>query len=92
MTQRAKGCCEYCLSQLDFSPTKFSIDHIVPKSRGGDDSRDNLALACQGCNNHKHTATTATDPVSGQVVALFHPRRDTWTQHFAWSDAALCME
>lgn len=86
VTQRAKDCCEYCLSQLDFSPTGFSIDHIVPKARGGDDSLDNLALACQGCNNYKHTATTATDPVSGQVTDLFHPRRDMWTQHFAWSD------
>lgn len=86
VTRRAKDCCEYCLSQLDFSPSQFSVNHIVPKARGGDDALDNLALACQSCNNHKHTATSAIDPVSGQLVALFHPRRDRWTQHFAWSD------
>lgn len=47
---------------------------------------DNLAFARQCCNNHKYTKTGGVDPVSGEFVPLFHPRRDTWSDHFIWSD------
>lgn len=46
---------------------------------------NNLALARQGCNNHKYDRTTGRDPTSGQVVRLYHPRQDRWLEHFAWS-------
>jgi 5-methylcytosine-specific restriction endonuclease McrA len=63
----------------------FSVEHVEPASRGGPTESDNLALACQGCNNHKYTRTEATDPVGGEVVALYHPRHQRWRDHFAWS-------
>lgn len=28
----------------------LTTDHLIPRSRGGDDSADNLVLACQSCN------------------------------------------
>jgi len=28
-------------------------DHIIPKSKGGPDIRENLVWCCQPCNNHK---------------------------------------
>jgi hypothetical protein len=62
------------------------VEHVVPRSRGGETSPDNLALSCQGCNNHKYDKIEARDPVLGDVVALYHPRRDRWRDHFAWSD------
>ena len=31
-------------------------------------------------------AKTAQDPLTGDRVRLFHPRRDTWSDHFQWSD------
>ena len=34
-----------------------TIDHIQPKSRGGDDSWDNLVACCQKCNNIKGNRT-----------------------------------
>jgi hypothetical protein len=43
-------------------------------------------LSCQGCNNHKYNRTRAPDPVSDQSVPLFHPRRQRWADHFAWSN------
>ena len=46
---------------------------------------DNLALACQSCNNFKYDATRALDPVTGNLAPLFHPRRDAWADHFCWS-------
>jgi 5-methylcytosine-specific restriction endonuclease McrA len=74
VAQRANGCCEYCRSQAQFSPDPFSIEHIMPRSQGGNDNSDNLALACQGCNNRKYSYTKARDPVNGELVPLYHPR------------------
>ncbi|WP_072015979.1 HNH endonuclease signature motif containing protein [Leptolyngbya sp. KIOST-1] len=44
VTQRASGCCEYCLCQAKYSPDPFSIEHIIPQSKGGSDDLENLAL------------------------------------------------
>jgi 5-methylcytosine-specific restriction endonuclease McrA len=33
--ERAKLCCEYCLAQSQFSADVFSIEHIIPISKGG---------------------------------------------------------
>ena len=35
VTRRARGCCEYCLSQELYSPDPFSVEHIIPLARGG---------------------------------------------------------
>ena len=83
--QRAQGYCEYCLCP-DFCLTQLhSIEHILPESRGGKSIANNLALACQGCNGSKGTKIQAFDPITGRKARLFHPRRDRWEAHFAWS-------
>jgi hypothetical protein len=86
VAQRANFCCEYCFSQLRFSPDPFSIEHIMPQFAGGNHELDNLAFACQGCNGRKYTSTTGIDPISGELAPLYHPRRDNWADHFAWRD------
>ncbi len=86
VTRREGGCCEYCASQARYSPAPFSVEHIVPRSRGGGSDLSNLALACQGCKNLKYACVEALDPVTGERVALCHPRRDAWHSHFTWSD------
>lgn len=83
--ERASGCCEYCLSQASYSATPFSIEHIRPVSQGGQSDLDNLALACQGCNNFKYTAVDALDPLSGTRVPIYNPRVHTWADHFQWT-------
>lgn len=83
--ERARGCCEYCQSQRDYSHDDFSVEHITPRSAGGTDDLENLAMSCQGCNNRKYTALEALDPVTGAQVRLFNPRQDDWTAHFVWS-------
>ena len=35
----------------------LTVDHIVPKARGGDDSWENLVCACTKCNNRKGDRT-----------------------------------
>ena len=86
VAERAQDCCEYCRSQARFAIQPFSVEHIIPKSQGGTTTTDNLALACQGCNNHKYNKTEAQDPISGEVVPLYHPRQQAWSNHFAWND------
>jgi hypothetical protein len=58
------------------------VEHIQPHQDGGSDEDGNLALACRSCNASKFTATTARDPESGQIVRLFNPRIDAWSEHF----------
>lgn len=52
VAERANRCCEYCKSQVRFAIQPFSIEHIIPKSQGGETILDNLALACQGDKAH----------------------------------------
>src|SRR5229473_836731 len=82
---RARECCEYCRSQARFPMQSFSTEHIVPRGRGVATALDNLALSCQGCNNHKHLAMTGRDPATRETVPLYHPRRQRWSDHFEWS-------
>lgn len=86
VAERANGCCEYCKSQVRFAIQPFSIEHIIPRSLGGETALDNLAFSCQGCNNHKYNKTEERDPVSGDTVPLYHPRQQRWSDHFAWNN------
>ena len=60
----------------------FSVEHVIPRSQDGDSSPENLALSCQGFNNHKYNHTQGTDPVTGDVVPLFHPRKQRLARPF----------
>ena len=66
--RRAGHRCEYCQTPARFVPETLSVEHIIPRSRLGSDSAGNLALACQGCNNHKYIRIEAEDPVTGLTV------------------------
>ena len=55
-------------------------------SGGGASEPDNLAFSRQGCNNRKYVSVDAADPLTGELVALFHPRRQRWSDHFAWNE------
>jgi len=70
---------------------RFPIDHVIPRSSGGRSELGNLALACPHCNASKWAHTDGVDPVSGETVALFNPRTQSWTQHFRWSEQDACL-
>lgn len=40
--------CQYC-----GTPDHLTLDHVIPKSRGGKTNWDNLATACKRCNSRK---------------------------------------
>jgi hypothetical protein len=84
--QRGMNCCEYCKSQDRFSPVYFTIDHIIPLTSGGTHELDNLAYACMLCNRLKWGKTSAVDLVTNADATLFHPRLNSWTEHFQWSE------
>ncbi len=85
VAERARGICEYCRSPKGYSVSPFSVEHIHPRAKGGHHGFENLAFACLGCNGHKHAKTEASDPATGKSTPLFHPRRQKWKNHFAWS-------
>lgn len=63
------------------------IDHIISKKHGGSDEADNLALSCALCNKRKGSDLTSIDPDTGQIVPLYHPRQDSWSEHFQLYEA-----
>ncbi|MCB1160594.1 MAG: HNH endonuclease [Leptospiraceae bacterium] len=83
---RAKGLCEYCKSPANISSQPFVIEHITPKSKGGQTESENLALSCQGCNNHKYNKTKGIDKLTNKETDLHNPRKQEWVENFAWTD------
>ena len=82
---RSGNRCEYCLIRQEHIPlTKLQVEHIVARQHAGEDVLTNLALACDRCNLHKGPNLTGIDPLTGQIVPLFHPRCDDWNDHFQW--------
>jgi hypothetical protein len=67
----------------------LQIEHVVPRKHCGPDALDNLALACAECNLHKGSNLTGLDPETDQITPPFHPRRDSWSDHFAWDGLSI---
>lgn len=47
----AQGICHWCGKR--FAPDELTMDHIVPVTRGGKASRNNVVPACKECNSRK---------------------------------------
>ena len=54
---KQEGHCAGC--RIHFPFRNLTVDHIVPKSRGGTDHLDNLQLLCNACNSMKGTIDQA---------------------------------
>ncbi len=50
--RRDEGSCQYCGSKQN-----LTLDHVIPRSRGGKESWENLTTACQACNTRKGDMT-----------------------------------
>ena len=84
--RRAGERCEYCHAPQLLANSPFHIEHIIPRSRGGTDDLANLALGCNACNLAKGSRTSAPNPAGEGLVPLFHPRLQSWDEHFAWAE------
>jgi 5-methylcytosine-specific restriction endonuclease McrA len=87
--KRDRYTCQYCGVQP--GPENLTIDHIVPRSRGGISSWENCVLACLECNKRKADRTPEQAGMklrkipkkpSWRALAQVHPavRRESWEQ------------
>lgn len=47
--------CQYCTTQ--FPQSQLTLDHVLPMSKGGKTTWDNIVTACYKCNNDKDSHT-----------------------------------
>ena len=47
--------CQYCT--CDFTTSELTLDHVVPRSRGGKNTWTNLVACCRKCNQAKRDRT-----------------------------------
>ena len=71
--ERDRNTCQYCNAR-----EQLTLDHIVPRSRGGVESWENLVAACVRCNVKKGNRT----PKEANLVLLKKPRRPHSSLHF----------
>lgn len=85
--ERAEFICEYCLIHEEDAGYRLRVrashvDHVIARKHGGATHADNLALACALCNLRKGEGIASIVPETGDLVRLFNPRRDRWSDHF----------
>jgi len=52
---RDRYTCQYCQKVLNTS--ELTLDHVIPRSRGGETTWENLVACCHACNNKKGNRT-----------------------------------
>lgn len=76
--RRASFACEFCGVTETDGGGELTVDHFQPKTRGGDDSLDNLLYCCPRCNQYKLDYW----PTHPNGLILWNPRRELASQHF----------
>jgi 5-methylcytosine-specific restriction endonuclease McrA len=69
--------CQYCGISVN-----LTVDHVIPKSRGGEDTWENLTTACIRCNNKKGDRT----PEEARMHIMNSPKKPshiTFIKNFA---------
>lgn len=66
--------CQYC----GYTGEDLTLDHVVPRSRGGGDSWENIVTACVRCNVKKGSRT----PREASMVLAHNPRRPYSSLYF----------
>jgi len=84
--ERAENCCEYCRLSQDDDEFSFHIDHIVAEKHHGETIPENLCLSCYVCNIHKGSDIASVDLETRQVIPLYNPRTQIWSEHFELED------
>jgi 5-methylcytosine-specific restriction endonuclease McrA len=75
--------CQYCGSKQN-----LTLDHVMPRARGGKDTWENLVTACVTCNNKKGDRrpeechmTLAKAPKAPRALDISH---DLWNKLLGW--------
>lgn len=72
--ERDRHTCQYC----NHKGEQLTLDHVIPRSRGGGDSWENLVAACVRCNVKKGNRT----PKEANMTLLSKPRQPHSSLHF----------
>lgn len=74
--------CQYCGEK--FPHRELTLDHVFPKSRGGENSWENIVTCCKKCNQKKADRT----PEEAGMKLLNQPQKpeDYWTFELAKID------
>jgi 5-methylcytosine-specific restriction endonuclease McrA len=81
--------CQYCGKK--FPPNELTIDHIIPKSKGGKTSWDNVVTCCKKCNTIKGQQTAweaglrlVKKPSAPNYIYFVHIVRHLGNNNSAW--------
>lgn len=69
---RDNGRCQYCGRQIKRSERTF--DHVIPRSRGGEKSWENIVTSCRRCNTKKANRT----PKEAGFTLIKKPVQPKW--------------
>lgn len=72
--ERDSHACQYC----GYKGDNLTLDHVIPRSRGGGDTWENMVAACVRCNVKKGNRT----PKEAQMPLKRQPRRPYSSLHF----------
>lgn len=91
---RDKYTCQYCLGV--FNTKDLTLDHVLPKSKGGKTNWENIVCACKKCN---HTKSNRMDikPIRmpqkpnfyqlyGNKNFIINIRHESWLDYLDWPD------
>jgi len=74
---RDRGECQYCSKTLNRDT--FTLDHVLPASKGGTKSWDNIVSSCPQCNQRKRNRTPSEagmklvkQPYMPSALPVFH--------------------
>lgn len=73
LLRRDKNVCQYCSNQ--YRSYDLTVDHVLPKSRGGKTVWTNCVIACKPCNAKKDDKT----PEEAKMKLLKQPVIPTWS-------------
>jgi 5-methylcytosine-specific restriction endonuclease McrA len=65
--------CQYCGQRLP--RPELNLDHVIPRSRGGLSTWENIVCSCHSCNRRKGGRT----PEEARMILIRRPRRPEWT-------------
>jgi hypothetical protein len=84
--KRDNHTCQYCGSKKS-----LTIDHVIPRSRGGQDTWENMVVACSSCNTKKgHTLLEQTgmklmknpkSPVNKMIFDIARSNVPEWKEY-----------
>lgn len=75
--KRDRYTCQYCGKQP--GTEELTIDHVLPRSKGGTSTWENCVLACLECNSRKADRT----PEAAKMPLRHVPRRPSWKPLYA---------